>query len=993
MLEELSRDATTSRVGNALLSQPVCTAIQVALIDLLSSWNIKPVSVTGHSSGEIAAAYAAGALTLESALAVAYYRGVAAAAVKNVKSLKRGAMLAVGLSVEETQALTSELNRGIVSIACINSPTSVTVSGDEPAVEELLNIIHDKGYFARRLAVDTAYHSHHMEHVAESYYRAIKNIEPISSSKVEFYSSVSGKRIELSELGPSYWVANLVSPVQFSDSIQNLCLGTESKRRQRRGATAAVDILVEIGPHSALSGPIKQNLQSNARLKSSVIEYLSVLVRNKNAVDTALHLVGGLFEYGVPINLHAINSPNSKESNRVLIDLPPYAWNHSTSYWARGDRNGKIEFPRSDFLGIPSQGSTASEPQWRNIMRTSEIPWILDHNVQSNTVCPAACFLSMAIEAAYQRATLRGAEFTGYKLREISIGHALIISQSDEVETKLSLRPYNESLRVPSELWDEFCISSSTDGITWTEHCRGLIAVKKRREATEVDDVRNAREEQEDYDRMITHFREACTTEVETTEIYSALKELGLNFGPTFANMSKARAGPDKCIAEVLVPDTVAIMPSKFEYPFIIHPATLDSFIHAVFPVGSGHTNLEQGTPVPTFIDEMFVSHIMPKEPNHKFNIYAKSERKDLGNTATKGIAQTQNYLSVFDAEKIDCTPIVTVTGLVFSSLSRAFVDETRGNLQKISHLTKWEPAPEFISANQLVELTTHLRKRSKVQNELVQRVAFYYAERALKLVPASVLVAGELHLRKLYKILEKYCASVYNGRLEHYDTSAWLQVDGAGREAFCTDVTQTSYDLLCHIGEHLPQILRGELDPLTVMIEGDRLEKHYRDTQIISQCYEQAAAYVALLANKNPFLNVLEVGAGTGGATFPMLQALNGPDGPCFANYDFTDISPGFFEKVMDRTKNLGDLINFKILDIEKDPVEQGYQAGSYDLVIAANVLHATRCINDTLNRVRSLLKPGGTLILIEITVDNLPVTVMFGTLPGWWLCKLIIL
>lgn len=921
---------------------------------------------------------------------MAYFRGIAAAAVKNVESLGPGAMLALGLSKEETQALILELKQGNVNIACINSPTSVTVSGDLAAIEELLDVVQAQGSFARRLAVDTAYHSHHMEPVADSYLKALGNIHVSTCVDVEFYSSVSGKRIEPPELGPEYWVANLVSPVRFSDSMKSLCLGTGSKRRKRRGANSAVDVILEVGPHSALSGPIKQNLQSESMLSNASLDYLSVLVRNKNAIDTTLEVAGSLFKRGLAVDLHAINFPFGYGSSNVLADLPPYPWNHMKSYWAISMEvamRNKVDFPRSDFLGIPAKNFNPSEPQWRNVMRTSEIPWILDHNIQSNTVCPAACFLAMAIEASYQRATARGINITGYRLREVSIGHALIISQSDEVETKLSLRPYNESVRNPSDMWDEFTISSSRDGWTWTEHCQGLISVQKQREVTEVDGGREAREEKGEQILMMLDYERACKSEIDSTEVYAALKELGLNFGPTFSNMVEVRSGTDKCVAKVAVADTAAIMPAKFEYPFILHPATLDSFIHAIFPVGNGHKVTEQGTPVPTFVEEMFVSHDIPKEPGFRFTVYAKSEKKDLGNSASKGIAGTINRLSAFDPQQPDFKPAVMVKGLVFSSLPRSSDGEPWRKVERISHQTKWAPTPEFLSPTQLVEFTAPLRQPSTLPVANICQAAFFYAERALKLVSASEVPQHKSHLHKLYDVIRDNCDAVFNGRLGMFDTSSWLQADAAERAALCSKLEGTPYELLCHLGKHLHQILRGEVDPLSVMMEGNRLEKHYKENQFLSQCYEQAAAYVSLLANKNPFLNVLEIGAGTGSTTFPILEQLIGPDGPRFENYDFTDISPGFFEKVMDKTQNLGDLVKFMVLDIEKDAAEQGFEIGSYDLIIAANVLHATRSIADTLKNVRTLLKPGGILILIEITVNNLPATLMFGTLPGWWL------
>jgi acyl transferase domain-containing protein/NADPH:quinone reductase-like Zn-dependent oxidoreductase len=997
LTEELMTDADTSRVGKALLSQPICTAIQIALVDLLSSWNVKPASVTGHSSGEIAAAYAAGVLSRESALAVAYHRGVAAAQIKHVKELRSGAMLAVGLPVEETETFISSVENGIVNIACINSPSSVTVSGDESGIDELFNKIQQTGAFTRKLAVDTAYHSYHMKYVAESYLNALQDLPITIAGEVEIYSSVSGQRIQPSYLDAEYWVANLVSPVQFSQSLQNLCLGSGSKRRKRRGAKAAVDVVVEIGPHSTLSGPIKQNLQANDKLSSASIDYLSVLVRNQNAVETSLGVAGSLFRKGIEVDLHAVNCPTSRQSNKVLVDLPPYPWNHSTSFWANpltspAHLNGGITFPRNDFLGILINEQNSLEPRWRNIMRLSEIPWMQDHNIQSNTVCPAACYLAMAIEASYQRATLRGTEVIGYRLRELTIGHALVFSQAiDEVEIMLSLRPFNESVRFTSDAWDEFCISSSVDGSAWTEHCRGLILIEKLKTTTEVDGGREAREQSKEYDQMIVDFEEACTKEVDTHEIYTALKVLGLNFGPTFANMRGTQVGADKCVTEVLIPDTAAVMPAKFQYPFILHPATLDSFIHAVFPIGESYQNADQGTPVPTFIEEMFVSHNIAKEPGHSFKVYAKGEKKDLGNSARKALGRTVNYLHVFDSKQVGPEPVVIVTGLAFSTLPRES-SSTSEQAEKLCHQIQWDAAPEFLTAQQFDKLATPFRLPTAVkdQGQLIQQGAFYYAENAVKLLALEEIPETESHLRKLYGLVQRHCEDVYSGRSGVFETSSWLNVDEASRTEICRAVLQTPYEILCHVGEALPQILRNEIDPLSIMMEDNRLERHYKDNQLLAQSYEQVAVYIQLLANKNPFLNVLEIGAGTGGATFSALKAMTGPDGPRFANYDFTDISPGFFEKVTERVQHhlphLSDLINFRKLDIEDDPKEQGYELGSYDLIIAANVLHATKNMKETMTRVRSLLKPGGKLVLFEITVKNLAASIVFGTLPGWW-------
>lgn len=187
---------------------------------LLEVWNTRPLSVTGHSSGEIAAAYACGAITFEAALTISYYRGYLARALLE-KGKLRGAMIAVGLSEAETEDIIAQIPEGRdkAVIACVNSPRSVTVSGDRTAVLDLQSMLEARQVFVRKLAVTTAYHSHHMEVVANSYLAELQKL-PGPNSKVNtgvaFYSSVTGETMDCSQLDAAYWVKNMVSQVRFS---------------------------------------------------------------------------------------------------------------------------------------------------------------------------------------------------------------------------------------------------------------------------------------------------------------------------------------------------------------------------------------------------------------------------------------------------------------------------------------------------------------------------------------------------------------------------------------------------------------------------------------------------------------------------------------------------------------------------------------------------------------------------------------------------------
>ncbi|KAI9367658.1 acyl transferase/acyl hydrolase/lysophospholipase [Aspergillus egyptiacus] len=332
VVDEILEPSESSSLNSALLRETVCTALQIALVDLLAFWGIYADAVTGHSSGEIAAAYAAGALGMEDAVTLAYYRGVLGSWLCERQS--KGAMMAVGLSAAHARPYLETVRTGRAVIGCINSPSSVTVSGDSAAIEELETFLQDRKVFTRRLAVDVAYHSRHMDFIADDYSKAIAHVKPQSASsgyhqKVRFFSAVTGCQIDTAELGPNYWVRNLVEQVKFMEALQSLLLNTDNSSDQLQERTTlarkvGVDTLVEIGPHAALAGPIKQILKNDYTLTKANVSYNSVLIRNTNATSSALAVAACLATSGYPVNFQAVNDPMS-HGRKVLDDLPPYA--------------------------------------------------------------------------------------------------------------------------------------------------------------------------------------------------------------------------------------------------------------------------------------------------------------------------------------------------------------------------------------------------------------------------------------------------------------------------------------------------------------------------------------------------------------------------------------------------------------------------------------------------------------------------------------------
>jgi acyl transferase domain-containing protein len=284
--EELCKSSNSSRMDEAELAQPLCTAIQIALVDLLGSVGIIPAAVVGHSSGEMGAAYAAGALTANEAIMVALRRGSV-----TKRQTRRGAMAAIGMGWDDIKSYLLPN----VSIACENSPNSVTISGDAEQVYAVVNNIHisQPNVLTSILKVDRAYHSYHMAEIGEDYLRSI--VSSVSERRFEslFFSSVTGKLFSKGDLlNASYWRDNLESPVLFSSAISNLL----------KHSVGENSLFLEVGPHSALAGPLRQILADH----SIAAPYAAVMLRRQNCVESFLSVIGKLFTLNVKVDFQAL---------------------------------------------------------------------------------------------------------------------------------------------------------------------------------------------------------------------------------------------------------------------------------------------------------------------------------------------------------------------------------------------------------------------------------------------------------------------------------------------------------------------------------------------------------------------------------------------------------------------------------------------------------------------------------------------------------------
>ncbi|KFH41335.1 Lovastatin nonaketide synthase-like protein [Hapsidospora chrysogenum ATCC 11550] len=1004
--ELLVKSEKESRINEAEISQPLCTALQIALVDLYASWNIRPDRVVGHSSGEIAAAYATGALSLESAMRVAYFRGLLSPMIQELGF--RGGMLAAGISAEEADTKLQSMgnDKGKISVACINSPQSITFSGDIRAIDEMQKMLTGEKMFARKLQVQTAYHSHHMHSIADEYLARLGNLDVTpweERANVTMFSSVKPGAVDSGDdLGAEYWVRNMVSSVLFSDALAGLCNDKTSGKQ--------ADILVEIGPHSALAGPVKQIL---ARLpkRDTPIQYLSALVRErktdgKGAAVSCLTAAASLDSLGYPIDLRAANFglDAAVSSLSVLTDLPTYSWNHSAKYWSesRLSRDYRFRpFPRTDLLGAPVSDWNPLQPRWRNFIRLAEQPWVAGHKVQGAVAYPAAGFCCMAIEAAAQlhlldtRARIERGEagrvVEEYRLSNVQVIRALIVPSSEEgVEVSFCMTP-EENVDLASQI--PFRVFSYTDDAGWSEHCRGTVLTVYKDGGE--DEAQAALKTDEEYRMALKHATAVCETPVAASQIYDSFARVGLGYGPDFQGIREVASGEragTQAVGVVEVTDTASSMPKGFAFERLVHPATMDALLQmSIVAFASGDAGNIARPYVPTFIKEVSVRGDIQAPAGQEMRVVATAQPHGSRKFHADVTALTEGGTKA----------AVKMSGIELVSLALSPEEET-GLLdaKKICATVSWQPDVDLLDVKSMGLLLDASVGGSYDYEGLRDRelLGHYYFDQVMKTIDDEAEYGSMLpHHQKFFRYMQYHRRMVQSGTHEFY-TAEWADLSAphvvdkiCSIEATLERASDAEGQMFLRMGRALASVLRQEVDALALMMKDNLLFDYYHSAPGSQGTYPKVARYLELLSHKYPDLEYLEIGAGTGGLTKPVLEALSGCGNRRYArckSYTYTDISTGFFEQAAGKFKDSAQILDFKKLDIEQDPsLQAGFDDGKlYDVVLAANVLHATRDMNRTMRHVRKLLRPGGKLILLELTRDSIVTSLIFGNLPGWW-------
>ncbi|KAH7413553.1 hypothetical protein DE146DRAFT_626698 [Phaeosphaeria sp. MPI-PUGE-AT-0046c] len=962
------------KIHNPSVSQPLCTVLQIALVDLLRSWDVMPAVVIGHSSGEIAAAYATGALSHESACVVAYHRGQVAEQARNASISDPGAMLSVNLTEREVLAHLSLLRtteKETISVACINSASNLTLSGPSSHLDTLKEMLQKQEIFAQKVNTGVAYHSPAMHPFSDDYAKSMGHLQADSnnSTGIVMVSSVTACPVAADVLSqPQYWVENLLSPVRFAEALN--CMADSSILRRLPLWTRPISDVIEIGPHATLRRSCKETVGH--------LNYHSALRRGQTPQTSILKVAGALFVHGHNVCILKSNGYSHDGSTSLLTDCPAYPFDHSKRYWSesRLSKDHRMRAcTRGYLLGTPAHDWNPLQPRWRNWLSVESFPWLADHVVNETAVCPGTGMLVMAVEAVRQ-AVSTGRTISGFVIKDARFLAPILVreSLSEATETVVELRPTQNQFDRTVNCF-QCVVYSSYDGKWKTCLTAEIQAQHARSSASENWTDETSQHHTQICNRVRSSMR-GCSKSVDQHAFYSFCERIGVKYGPSFRLLRDIAWDGNKTSTARI--DTTALENILDNSSRSVHPAVLDAAVHLLVAHVSQGLTQEVPTLVPSHFQRAWIS--------------AKSWDSDYSSlhlctstSATESdMAQDEENVYVMDESNNLLCSIQQLTNAEVSQ-RHSTIDDQRS--RTLMHGISWKPQLSSLDAEQL----QHLLLPHASNNKGTVSQSFYCKiETAVRLSAQRAL--QQLTVADCDSIsgyMVKYKASL-GTRCQPHDQ---LDIDDEALAHLLREceIEQPEWRVFSHVAQALPAILRGEINPLEVLFNNQAAEDFYVFSFSNLAQDIRLWNFLDLASHEKPGLSILEVGAGTGSMSRSFLAAFKDLEHDTgqtrFGSYTYTDISPSFFEEARHRFRDFEDRMLFKTLDLNDKPLKQGFLDASYDLIVAGSVLHATSDLITTLSHLHKLLKPGGHLILLEVTdLESACANVAFGSLEGWW-------
>ncbi|MBB5139591.1 acyl transferase domain-containing protein/NADPH:quinone reductase-like Zn-dependent oxidoreductase/acyl carrier protein [Thermocatellispora tengchongensis] len=906
VLEELALPPRQWRLSATEVAQPLLFAVQAGLVEMLLAAGVRPGAVAGHSVGEVAAAYAAGALSLPQAAQVIAERGLAQAVTRG-----QGRMAAVGLPEAAARQVVQDYPQ--VEVAAVNSGRDVTVAGPRGSLKLLGEDLAGRDVFFRELDVDYPFHSAAMDPIREPLCQALAGLRP-SRARLSMVSTVTGEVVRGEELDAAYWWRNVRRPVRFAAAVERLLAD-------------GFDVLVEVGPHPVL-GSYLRRLSGAARVRAAVVPTLRRAEPGPARVRAAVAEVvaaGGDLDWE-----RCFPRPGA------VRGLPAYPWqrlrhwNGGPLAWAHSIGDPAIEHP---LLG---QRLPTLDPSWHGELDRVRAPWVTDHRAGGAAVMPATGYVDMALAAGRLAMPEAGG---AVEVDQVAISRALVVPGP-------SAEPACLQTSLSAETGVITVASTTLRGQHVREHFRGRVRPLLRQAPPPLD---------------VAALRARIATPVDVPGYYARATEGMMAWGPAFQVLTGLWKGEGEILGAYSCPER--------DDRYQAHPVILDSALQAgvlwlveelrsgvgYMPAAIGSVRLWR-TPDPDGL-------VLVRERSRTAGevcwditvagadgrVAAEMEGCRLRRMPGRLTTPVRRYHVELRAAPRPGEPAAPWPGAAPAEI-RAEAGDRLASVR-----SAWRELDHAAYAERLEE--TFARTLAAALAELTPGPIRDLAAED----PAGA--CREPHHRRMVRaalpLLERY------GLLER---PAGPPPDGLFRgllDAGASCAPQTALAVRACL--RLPELLRGECtasDVLAAGGAGELMEQFHDAGPAELAAYRMARALVERIAAGWPDdrpLRVLEVGAGVGGATAALLPVL--PAGR--TRYTVTDAAEPALARLRQRFSGY-DFVDYAVLDLDADPAEQG-QAGGHDLVVAAGCLHLTRDLAAALRRLHALLAPGGKLLVAE--------------------------
>jgi myxalamid-type polyketide synthase MxaE and MxaD len=582
--------------------QPVLFALQVALVALWQSWGITASAVIGHSMGEVAAAYVAGALNLDEACKIICLRSKLLRRVSG-----RGAKAVVELSLEQAQNILEGYEH-TVSLAASNSPRSTVLAGDAAALEQILHKLEQQQIFCRRIKVDVASHSPQMDILQSDLLATLAPIHP-RQALIPIYSTVMGKIITGTELEANYWVQNLRQPVLFSTTTQNLIAEGYAH-------------FLEMSAHPILTSSIEEGLHTAGKEGYT----FSSLRRNIDEKEALIQTLAALYTRGYAPDWHALYPASH------FTSLPRYPWHHER-FWVEKREPGRPQRDKGQQMlsntAHPLLGThiaPASQPgthYWEMSLGRDDVPYLQDHQVQDHVILPAAAYVEMVLAAS--KVVFSKEE---YVLETITFSRMLRFVENKRRKLQVVLTvisPIRATIHIFSDQDTPF------EQPEWILHANAVICFH---EEAAFDASLAEPPPPLIQKRVLSH-----------KQVYQRLQEKSLTYGPCFQGIQQAEQDEERVFAQLQYPQEIAAEVSRYH----IHPAILDACFQTLAIIPVAQTETGPATYIPIGIEHfrLFIASAHIQMPLYA---YAHLPLKSVAASTDLPMA-LEGTLQLFDAK------------------------------------------------------------------------------------------------------------------------------------------------------------------------------------------------------------------------------------------------------------------------------------------------------------------------------------------------------